>query len=229
MIRNPYPGPDHHQKLTTSRGSPLAHAYHVWSTSVTAIVSYPAHRMTERPITLLCQPWRSKNFKRFVKQSYVSNFDCSSLSEEFSALRLIQDGADLSVYEWISDSARRRKANRWRNVWRSNDTGLSRLSASAAQPLSTAHNEAQRDDRPRNPTRTSNLHGAFSNLVIRPGRDKIWSLVCDVAGQLWGGERVCATSCFNDIISSFSRPLSVTQTIPYTKSRFAALQVWCGR
>jgi len=174
--------------------------------------------MTERPITLLCQPWRSKNFKRFAKQSYVSNFDCSSLSEEFSALRLIQDGADLSVYEWISDSARRRKANRWRNVWRSNDTGLSRLSASAAQPLSTAHNEAQRDDRPRNPTRTSNLHGAFSNLVIRPGRDKIWSLVCDVAGQLWGGERVCATSCFNDIISSFSRPLSVTQTIPYTKS-----------
>ena len=26
VIRNPYVGPDHHQKLTTSRGSPLANA-----------------------------------------------------------------------------------------------------------------------------------------------------------------------------------------------------------
>jgi len=42
VIRNPCPGPDHHKRLITSRGSPLAHAYHVWSTSVTAIVSYPA-------------------------------------------------------------------------------------------------------------------------------------------------------------------------------------------
>jgi len=41
VIWNPYPGPDHHQKVITSRGSPLAHAYHVWSTSVTVIVSYP--------------------------------------------------------------------------------------------------------------------------------------------------------------------------------------------
>jgi len=31
-------------RITTSRGSPLAHAYHVWLTSVTTIVSYPAHR-----------------------------------------------------------------------------------------------------------------------------------------------------------------------------------------
>ena len=50
-----------HQNFITSRKSPLAHAYHVWSTSVTAIISYhPAHRMTdrmtERPITLLGQP-----------------------------------------------------------------------------------------------------------------------------------------------------------------------------
>jgi len=33
---------------TKSRGSPSAHAYHVWSTSVSTFVSYPAHRMTER-------------------------------------------------------------------------------------------------------------------------------------------------------------------------------------
>jgi len=50
-------------KLTTSRESPVA--YHVWSTSVAAIVSYPAHRttdrLTERPITLLRHPCRSKN------------------------------------------------------------------------------------------------------------------------------------------------------------------------
>ena len=59
VIWNPYPGPDHHQKVITSRGSPLAHAYHVWSTSVTVIVSYPARRttdrMTERPITALAE------------------------------------------------------------------------------------------------------------------------------------------------------------------------------
>ena len=42
VIRNPYPGQDDHQKLITSSGSPLAHAYHTRSTSVTAIVSYPA-------------------------------------------------------------------------------------------------------------------------------------------------------------------------------------------
>jgi len=37
--------------LITSRGSPLAHAYHVWSTNVNAFVSYPAHmidRQNER-------------------------------------------------------------------------------------------------------------------------------------------------------------------------------------
>jgi len=60
VIRNPYPGTDHHQKLITSRGSPLAHAYRVWSRSVTASVSCNAHsttdRMTERPHTLLRQP-----------------------------------------------------------------------------------------------------------------------------------------------------------------------------
>jgi len=39
VTRNPYPGPDHHGKLNTSRWPPLAHAYHVWWTSVaTAIV-----------------------------------------------------------------------------------------------------------------------------------------------------------------------------------------------
>jgi len=48
MIRNPHADPDHHQKLTTSRGSPLAHACQVWSTSVSAFDSYPVYRMTER-------------------------------------------------------------------------------------------------------------------------------------------------------------------------------------
>jgi len=42
-----HPSPDQHQKIITSRGSLLAHAYHVWSTSVTAFVSYPAHRQNE--------------------------------------------------------------------------------------------------------------------------------------------------------------------------------------
>jgi len=39
---------DHHQKLITSRGSPLAHACQVWSTSVSAFVSYRIYRMMER-------------------------------------------------------------------------------------------------------------------------------------------------------------------------------------
>jgi len=28
VVQNPYPGPDHHQKLITSRGSPVAHAHY---------------------------------------------------------------------------------------------------------------------------------------------------------------------------------------------------------
>ena len=37
--KNPHLEMDRHQNLTTFTKSPLAHAYHVWSTSVTAIVS----------------------------------------------------------------------------------------------------------------------------------------------------------------------------------------------
>ena len=49
VIQNPYMGLDHqHQKLTTSRGSTLAHAYHVWSTSVNKFESYTAHRQNDR-------------------------------------------------------------------------------------------------------------------------------------------------------------------------------------
>ena len=48
VIRNPHADPDHHQKLITSRGSSHAHCCQVWSTSVSAFVSYPVHSMTER-------------------------------------------------------------------------------------------------------------------------------------------------------------------------------------
>jgi len=61
VIWNPYAGLDHHRKLITSRGSSLAHAYHVSLTSITAIMSYRAHRMIEQPITLLHQPCRRNN------------------------------------------------------------------------------------------------------------------------------------------------------------------------
>jgi len=44
LIVHLHPAPDQHQKLITSRGSPLAHDYHVWSKFVTAFVSYPAHK-----------------------------------------------------------------------------------------------------------------------------------------------------------------------------------------
>jgi len=46
VIRNPHADPDNHQKLITSRGSPLAHAWQLWSTSVSAFVSYPVYSMT---------------------------------------------------------------------------------------------------------------------------------------------------------------------------------------
>jgi len=48
VIRNPHADPDHHQKLSTSRGSSLTHACQVWSTSVSAFVSLQNDRMTER-------------------------------------------------------------------------------------------------------------------------------------------------------------------------------------
>jgi len=47
VIRNPCADPDHHQKSSTSRG-PSARACQVWSTSVSAFVSYPVYRMKER-------------------------------------------------------------------------------------------------------------------------------------------------------------------------------------
>jgi len=62
IIWNPHPGPDYHQKLITSRVSRLAHAYHVSSTFVIAVVSYLDHRTNER--TKLCQPWWN-NIKPF--------------------------------------------------------------------------------------------------------------------------------------------------------------------
>jgi len=34
MIADTHPDQDQHQNEITSRGSPLAHAYHVWSTSI---------------------------------------------------------------------------------------------------------------------------------------------------------------------------------------------------
>jgi len=57
LIRNPHSDLDHHQKLITSRGSPLAHVCQVRSTSVSAFVSYPVYRMTE------WQTERSHNFR----------------------------------------------------------------------------------------------------------------------------------------------------------------------
>jgi len=42
-----HPESNQYQSLITSRGLPLAYAYHVWSTSITAFVSYLAHRRTD--------------------------------------------------------------------------------------------------------------------------------------------------------------------------------------
>jgi len=39
VIHNTHTHPDRHQKLITPRASSFAHAYHIWSTSVSAFVS----------------------------------------------------------------------------------------------------------------------------------------------------------------------------------------------
>jgi len=44
VIRSPHADPDHNQKLITSRGWLLSHAYPVWPTSVSVFVSYPVDR-----------------------------------------------------------------------------------------------------------------------------------------------------------------------------------------
>jgi len=51
VIRNPHKDPDQHQTLITSTGSSLARACQVWLTSVSAFVSYPVYRMTDKTIT----------------------------------------------------------------------------------------------------------------------------------------------------------------------------------
>ena len=48
LILRLHPDPDQHQTLMNARGSPFTLAYHVWSTSVNAFMSYPARRVTER-------------------------------------------------------------------------------------------------------------------------------------------------------------------------------------
>jgi len=47
VIRNPNADRNHHQWLITSRGSSPANVCQVWSTSVSAFVSYPVYRITE--------------------------------------------------------------------------------------------------------------------------------------------------------------------------------------
>ena len=51
MILYTHLDPVQHQNLTTSGESPHVHAYHVWSISTNAFVSYPAHSMTVRQTT----------------------------------------------------------------------------------------------------------------------------------------------------------------------------------
>jgi len=47
VILDPQSDSDQHQNVISCTWSPLAHAYRVWSTSVNAFVSYPAHRTTD--------------------------------------------------------------------------------------------------------------------------------------------------------------------------------------
>ena len=79
VIVDPHPAANQHQNLTTYRELPLAHAYHVWSKTVNAIVSYPAYRQNDRRIKRLRQPWRSKYLAN-VEYRYANV--CGQLSEQ---------------------------------------------------------------------------------------------------------------------------------------------------
>jgi len=58
--------PDHHQNLITSRGSPLSHAYHVWSKSINAFMIYPAYRQTQTNSSdHITPPWRSTKYAKY--------------------------------------------------------------------------------------------------------------------------------------------------------------------
>jgi len=48
LFTYPHPDANQHQNLTTSRRSPLVNAYHVLSTSLNALASYPAYRQIDR-------------------------------------------------------------------------------------------------------------------------------------------------------------------------------------
>ena len=65
LILDPHWNPNQLQNWITSRGSPLAHAYHVWLTSINTFSSYPAHR--ERTINLLHQPLQSNYVQKHFK------------------------------------------------------------------------------------------------------------------------------------------------------------------
>jgi len=47
LILQPHPDHNQHRNPTTSIGSPLSHAYHIWSMSVTAFVSYSTHKQNK--------------------------------------------------------------------------------------------------------------------------------------------------------------------------------------
>jgi len=60
VTQNPHADPDQHQKIiSTGVILSLAHAYHVWSTPVAAIVSYPAHRRKDRQTEWQSEPKRN--------------------------------------------------------------------------------------------------------------------------------------------------------------------------
>ena len=48
VILGPHHGSNHHQNLIISRGTTLAHAYHVWSTCVNAFVSLSCSHRTDK-------------------------------------------------------------------------------------------------------------------------------------------------------------------------------------
>ena len=75
VIGNLHPEPHHDQKLITSRGSPLAHFYHVWSTSFPHpwVILLTDTQTTERTVKLLHQPLQSNKIFNIAKIINMAN------------------------------------------------------------------------------------------------------------------------------------------------------------
>jgi len=102
---HPHPDPDQHQNLTTCRWSPLARAYRR-RTSVTAFVSYPAHRQNERSHNSASLGGVMYRFQWCFTESYTDNLHShkSYAAAQRRQIRSYVSHATKSIKVWLDHS-----------------------------------------------------------------------------------------------------------------------------